>query len=75
VDVKPWLVVEVDRTRGLAAVRGAEARRVAKLLSSVEPRWSSRGRGWLVPAVHADDVSAYAQTRHEWALVYNRKDG
>ena len=72
--MRPWLVVVVDRVRGVAAVRGRDARRVAALVSTVPPRWSEAGRGWLVPASYAEDVRTYGQSQcHEWVLVFDRK--
>lgn len=78
--MSPWLVVEVDQVRGLAAVRGGlagplETRRVARLLSPTPPVWSAAARGWVIPATHAEDVRTYGWTRREWVLVYDRKAG
>lgn len=68
----PWLFVTVDEAHGLALVRGEEAGRVALLVSPDTPRWSRRGRGWVIAASRVADVLAYAQTRHEVVVISHR---
>lgn len=69
----PDIFVAVDHDRGLALVYGRAARRITWLLSPTVPRWSGRGRGWVLPAELVADVQAYAEQAHLVAVVHDRK--
>jgi hypothetical protein len=69
----PWLYATWDTVRGLAAISGLEAeeivRRVGPLSTDIEPVYSRRMRGWVVPECVFHDVVAYAKSIHEWVYV------
>jgi hypothetical protein len=70
---QPWLIVWVDRQSGLAKVRGIDADRACRLVSTVPPRRSRRGPGWVIPARHVDDLAALGQCYRDLVVVVDRK--
>ncbi len=70
--MRPAFSATVDGDRAL--VRGYGAKQVLLTLGA-RPYWSESGRGWVVPSTVVDDLSAYAQHRHEWIKIVTRKDG
>ena len=68
----PWLFVTVDDQRSVALLRGDGAHDVIKTLS-LKATWSRGGRGWVVDVKHVADVVAFAQYRHELAVVSERR--
>ena len=76
----PWLFVTVDQAHGVALLRGDGANQCARLFSGSYPgaefkpsRWSSTGRGWVIPSRLVPDVVAYCDHRHELVVVSDRK--
>jgi hypothetical protein len=76
----PWLFVTVDDQNGVALLRGDGAGQCARLFSGSYPgaeykpsRWSNTGRGWVIPSRLVPDVIAYAESRHELAVVSGRR--
>lgn len=62
--VEQLVTVSLDEGRGLALVAGRRnAERAAFVLSrpGTSPRWSSAGRGWVVPYAVGVDVTAWCQ--------------
>lgn len=70
---QPWLIVWVDRPSGLARVKGLDAYRACSLVSSVPPRRSRRGPGWVIPAKHVDDLAALGWCYRDLVVVVDRK--
>ena len=76
----PWLFVTVDQAHAVALLRGDGANQCARLFSGSYPgadskpsRWSYAGRGWVIPSRLVADVIAYAEFKHELAVVSQRK--
>jgi hypothetical protein len=69
---RPWLIVVVDKASGLALVRGIDAGRACRLVSTVARR-SVRGSGWVIPARYADDLAALGQAYHDLVIIHERK--
>ncbi len=67
-----WLYVTVDSERGLALLRGEEARRVTMVLTG-ETVYSPGGRGWVIPERHVQDVAAYGEYLHRLVVVHSRR--
>jgi hypothetical protein len=76
----PWLYITTDDQQAVALLRGDGANQCARLFSGSYPgadsrpsRWSNTGRGWVIPSRLVPDVIAYAESRHELAVVSERK--
>lgn len=76
----PWLYVTLDQARGVALLRGDGANQCARMFSGSYPgadsrpsRWSSTGRGWVIPGRLVPDVVAYCEHRRELCVVSERK--
>lgn len=65
---KRVLAITVDDRRGVALVRGWDAKELV-LRSGHEPLWSASGRGWCVNAHRVPDVEALAQLEHRLVVV------
>ena len=68
----PWLYVTRDTRRGALLLRGEGAEPAVTALS-LPARRSTYARGWVVDLEHLADVLAFAQYRHELAVVSERK--
>ena len=51
----------------VALVTGDDALAIASRVA--DPEWSPAGRGWVIPAVNAADVVAYATEAHMLAVL------
>jgi len=67
-----WLFITLDQ-RGIALLRGDGAHQAVQALG-LTATWSRFGRGWVLEHRHVPDVVAYAQSRHELAVVSNRRE-
>jgi hypothetical protein len=67
----PDLYLTVHGERLLA--RGAEAQHACRMVGG-DPRWSDRGRGWVVGSRFLPDLLAWAQSGHLLAIVSDVSD-
>jgi hypothetical protein len=67
-----WLFVTIDDRRNLALLRGDGARDTVEALGLAD-RYSRLGHGFVVDLDRVADVVAYAQFKHELAVVSNRR--
>jgi hypothetical protein len=65
---KRVVAITVDDRRGLALVRGWDAKELVEAAGH-RPLWSGSGRGWVVDARHVPDVEALAQHEHRILTV------
>lgn len=75
-----WVFVTIDDRRGVALLRGDGANQCARLFSGSYPgadscpsRWSSTGRGWVIPSKLVPDVVAFCESRRELVVVSERR--
>jgi hypothetical protein len=68
----PSLYITIRGDRAL--VRGTDAERVCRMVSTDGPRWSDGGRGWVITAATVADVLAYSQAAHLLAVVSDQSD-
>jgi hypothetical protein len=68
-----WLWLTLDDERGICLVRGLDAMRATRLVCGPQARYSSAGRGWVIPIAYADDVLAMAETYRTFCVVSRRE--